>query len=167
MAETSINRRKLLVAAIAFAGTTAALRPGRVRAQSGSQERVQQAMAQMARRLYPHSDLPDSVYVQILDDALTATAGDPAFADSLAAAENALNGQQNADFVDLEERGQMAALQAVEQSAFFVAIQTAVRQRLYNHRAYWDLIGYDGPSWQFGGYLNRGAGEIDWLPEDA
>jgi hypothetical protein len=25
-------------------------------------------------------------------------------------------------------------------------------------------MGYEGPSWQFGGYAGRGAGDIDWLP---
>jgi hypothetical protein len=27
------------------------------------------------------------------------------------------------------------------------------------------MLGYEGPSFERGGYLNRGAGDIDWLPE--
>jgi hypothetical protein len=27
------------------------------------------------------------------------------------------------------------------------------------------MLGYEGPSFARGGYINRGAGEIDWLPE--
>jgi hypothetical protein len=33
--------------------------------------------------------------------------------------------------------------------------------------AYWKHVGYPGPSKDFGGYLRRGAGEIDWLGEDS
>ena len=160
-----IDRRKFLTALVALAGTAEALRLSRVWAQNGPEADIPQAMVQMARRLYPHAGLPDSFYGGILEDALSATAGDPAFAATLAQAQQALDAQQNADFMDLDESAQIAALQAVQQAPFFGSIQTAVRVRLYNHRAFWELIGYDGPSWQFGGYLNRGVGEIDWLPE--
>jgi hypothetical protein len=167
MLDTPLTRRRLLITAVAFTGSAEALRLGRAWAQNGSaqDEATQRAMAQMARRLYPHDGLTDSVYAQILDDALAATAGDTAFAGMLAEAENSLNAHQNADFIDLDEAGQLAALRSVEQAVFFSGIQTAVRVRLYNHPAFWELIGYEGPSWQSGGYLNRGAGQIDWLPE--
>ncbi len=49
--------------------------------------------------------------------------------------------------------------------SFFAAIQWAVKIRVYNHPAIWELLDYEGPSFEQGGYLNRGAGEIDWLPE--
>lgn len=167
MLDTPVNRRRLLIAAVAFAGSAEALRLGRAWAQNGpaQDEPTQRAMALMARRLYPHDGLPDSVYARVLGDALAATAGDTAFANMLAEAENSLNAQQDADFIDLDEAGQLAALRSVEQAVFFSGIQTAVRLRLYNHPAFWELIGYEGPSWHSGGYLNRGAGEIDWLPE--
>jgi hypothetical protein len=165
MHELITDRRRFLTAVIALAGTAEALRLGRAWAQNATASDVSDAMARIARRLYPHDGLTDAFYAGILDDAMSAAAGDPDFAATLADAEQALNAQQTADFMDLDESGQIAALEAVQQAPFFTAIQTAVRLRLYNHPAFWALIGYDGPSWQFGGYLNNGAGEIDWLPE--
>jgi hypothetical protein len=35
----------------------------------------------------------------------------------------------------------------------------------YNLPAVWKKLGYQGSSWQFGGYLNRGFGDIAWLPK--
>jgi hypothetical protein len=29
----------------------------------------------------------------------------------------------------------------------------------------WDLLGYEGPSFDKGGYLHRGFNDLDWLPE--
>jgi hypothetical protein len=47
----------------------------------------------------------------------------------------------------------------------FAAIQAAVQTRLYNHPAVWARLGYEGPSYDKGGYIGRGAGRVDWLPE--
>ncbi len=165
MHELMTDRRRFLTAVVALAGTAEALRFSRVWAQAEATSEVSDAMAQMARRLYPHDGLSDAVYAGILSDAISAAAGDPGLAATLAEAEAALNAQQAADFIDLDEGDQIAALEAVQQAPFFAGIQTAVRLRLYNHPAFWALIGYEGPSWQFGGYLNNGVGEIDWLPE--
>jgi len=29
----------------------------------------------------------------------------------------------------------------------------------------WQVLGYQGPSFELGGYLNRGFNDLDWLPE--
>ncbi len=118
-------------------------------------------MVQMARKLLPHDGIDDDVYAGILDEAMAATAADRSFAATLGQAESALP----ADFMSLDEAAQVAALQAVQGEVFFVTIFVAVRTLLYDNPAAWDVIGYEGPSWQKGGYLNRGAGQIDWLPE--
>ena len=55
-------------------------------------------------------------------------------------------------------------MKAIEQRDFFVAIQMSVQTAFYNHPAVWAHLGYEGPSFDKGGYLNRGAGVIDWLP---
>ncbi len=168
------NRRRFLVAAIALGGAASGtvgprvLQFSRAWAQAGSslEDSALSALAQMARRLYPHDGVDDEVYGQIIDDALSATAADGSFADTLIAAEQALNAQQSGDFLGLDEDAQVRAMRAVEDSDFFAAIQFEVRLRVYSHPAVWEVIGYEGPSFQRGGYLNRGAGDIDWLPED-
>lgn len=173
MKESTASRRRFIVASIAFSGLVSGtfgpsvLRLGKAWAQSDDdlERSTLNAMVRMARLLYPHDAISDEVYAEVLDQALTATAGDDSFAAVLRAAEDALNAQQSADFVALDEDAQIAAMTAVEDMDFFAAIQSAVSQRLYYHPAIWTLLGYEGPSYQQGGYLNRGAGEIDWLPE--
>jgi len=162
MGNRELTRRRFLVAAITFSGAavgTSILSASSAWAQSGAKPDA--SMIRLGRLMFPHDGVPDDVFIEILDDALAATAADGAFAAALDAAADALP----ADFMVLDEAAQVDALKAVEDEAFFGGIFTAVRFRLYNHPAAWAVMNYEGPSWQKGGYLNRGAGEIDWLPE--
>jgi hypothetical protein len=34
---------------------------------------------------------------------------------------------------------------------------------LYNQPAVWSLLGYEGSSYEKGGYLNRGFDDVNWL----
>ena len=122
-------------------------------------------MVQMARRLYPYDEVSDDVYAQVIDDVLTASVNDEVFIERLRSIEQALNLQHSSNFFDLDADAQIKSMRKIEQTHVFTAFHAAVKRRLYNHPAIWALLGYEGPSFQHGGYLNRGAGEIDWLPE--
>jgi len=162
MRDSTISRRRFLVAAITFSGVATGatfLRASNAWAQSG--DGPDAAMIRLARLMFPHDGVSDDVFAEILNDALGATAADDSFAATLDAAADALP----ADFMGLDEAAQIEALTAVQGEAFFASVFAAVRIRLYDHPACWRAIGYGGPSFADGGYLHRGAGEIDWLPE--
>ena len=40
-----------------------------------------------------------------------------------------------------------------------------VRFRLFNHPRLWELLDYPGSSVEYGGYVDRGFDDIDWLPD--
>ena len=170
MSDSNITRRRFIVAAITFTGFASGvsmLRLSEAWAQSDADpgQDTLDGMIRVARLLYPHDSISDAVYAEVLDGVLAATAIDASFADTLKTAEAALDGHQEEAFLDLDHDAQLAALRAVEGEGFFAAIQASVRFGLYGHPAVWQLIGYGGPSYQDGGYLHRGAGDIDWLPE--
>jgi hypothetical protein len=166
------SRRRFVVAAITFSGLagtsigTSFLGLSRAWAQSGDgSDGDSAAMVRMARLLYPHDAIADDVYMDVLNLAMSTTAADGSFAALLDVAVDALNASQSGDFVDLDEGSQIAALQSVESQPFFAAIQMNVGVTFYYHPAVWALLGYEGPSFDKGGYLHRGSGDIDWLPE--
>ncbi len=113
--------------------------------------------------MLPHDSIPDDVYAEVLGIVIADFAD--SMPQSLAAAEDALNEQTDGDFIEADEASQLDALRTIQDARFFTEILTALRMSMYNHAAAWKVMGYEGPSWQKGGYLNRGAGEIDWLPE--
>lgn len=158
------ERRRFLVAAITFS-SVAALVPGilangKAWAESGSRE----ALLRIIRLLYPHDALPDSVYSEVLDQSLAAVAEDDSLSKLLEAAEGGLDQKASESFIDAPAGTQISALKAVENEPYFGAILAAVSGNLYTHPETWKMLGYGGPSFKFGGYINRGAGDIDWLP---
>jgi hypothetical protein len=169
MNESTTTRRRFLAAAIAFAGITggtigpAALRFGSAWAQTGvaRDASTYDAIIRMARLLLPHDALSDDTYADVFNDALTATLGD----DLLTAVEDLLNAQQSTVFMSIDEEAQLAAIRGIENEAAFAGLLAALKTHMYGHPAVWEVLGYEGPSYQNGGYLNRGAGDIDWLPE--
>jgi hypothetical protein len=160
-------RRRFLVAAMTLTGVAGVIRPNRSWAQAvdSLDAGSLRTLALVARRLYPHDTISDAVYTGVIDGALAQAAGDESLASAFDTIEAALS-RASADFVDLDEAAQVRALRAIEGMPEFAVVQNAVLVGVYNHPAVWNLVGYGGPSWQQGGYLNRGAGEIGWLPED-
>jgi hypothetical protein len=164
MTDSKTTRRRFLVAAIAFSGLTAgtigpaALRFGAAWAQSGDAGN-KDTLVRLARLMLPHAGLSDDVYAEVLSDALTTTADDST---TIAAR---LDTQQADAFMDLDEEAQLVVMRAIESDELFTAILASLKTNLYGHPKVWGVMDYEGPSYQDGGYLNRGAGEIDWLPE--
>jgi hypothetical protein len=171
MNQGKASRRRFLVATIAYSGListgmgAALLRAGSAWAQSakGSADEL----ARMARLLFPHDAIANEVYAEVIDDILTAAAANSSLNKSLENAVTALNAAQGSDWFDVAAEEQIAAMQSVESEAFFAAILGNVQARFYNHPKVRELINYPGSSVEFGGYLDRGFDDIDWLPQDA
>jgi hypothetical protein len=128
-------------------------------------------LVRMARDLYPHDRLPDTVY-----EAAVATI-DQQFADDqvkkttmaqgaieLDGAARALKGKP---YLALDREGdRIAVLKSMEkaQSPFFKAMRSGMVTALYNQEDIWPKFGYEGSSADKGGYLHRGFNDLDWLP---
>jgi hypothetical protein len=121
----------------------------------------------MARLLYPHDAIADDVYAEVIDDILSAAADDASLMETLGDAVTALNAVQGGDWFEIDADDQIKAMKSVESEPFFAAIQGGVMARFYNHPKVWGHIKYPGSSVEFGGYVDRGFDDIDWLPEDA
>ena len=173
MIDNKTTRRRFLVAAITFSAcATGTLGSSMLRLSSawaeshGDLDKVtMNGMVRMARLLFPHDAMSDEFYAGVLDSALAATASDSSFAELLKAADAALNSAKAGKWADLDEEQQLAVMREVEGMGFFAAIQGAVRAGVYLNPVFWEHIGYPGSSKEHGGYLHRGSGDIDWLPE--
>jgi hypothetical protein len=172
MNDSNLTRRRMVGAIIAFSGAAAMgldsrwSLASRAWAESTGQSGagVTAAMLRMARLLYPHDALSDAVYSGVLDRSLSAVAAGTEFRNQLDQAATALDARAGRPWLELDPAAQLCVMRDIEQEAFFVAIQEAVRTGIYNDPTFWKHIGYGGPSKGLGGYLHRGAGDIDWLP---
>ncbi len=160
---TTTRRRVLLgsasamMAASSLGGASLAytLDPGKDDASRALLERV-------VRVAFPHTNFPDSAYQRTVDTILTAAEGTPAQKLSFAAT---LHDLDQAGFAGLDDAAALAHLKTIEETPFFILTRSTTVVTLYDDPEVWAVLGYEGPSFEQGGYLSRGFNDLDWLPE--
>jgi hypothetical protein len=163
MTDHRLTRRGFLASA-AGAALLASLPGCGVEAGLGETHSV--ALLRMARLLYPHEALPDDVYAQVLRPLESRALDEPIFGATLRAGLDELDQVAGQEWRTASAMEQIVTLERIEETPFFATVRDALRTRLYERPELWDLVGYEGPSAPYGGYLNRGFDDIDWLPED-
>jgi hypothetical protein len=116
-----------------------------------------------ARALYPHDALPDAVYARVAERLAEAARADEATGRLIADGVAALD--RDGPFSGLAGDEQRRTLQAIEGSDFFELARSTAVVEVYSDRRTWRLLGYEGPSFELGGYLHRGFDDLDWLPD--
>lgn len=116
-------------------------------------------LVRLLRVAYPHPTFPDGPYQR------TAKSVQDADAEHLLPAGlSELDDLAGGDFGALSDAEATAAIERIADGAFFKLIHSTTVVALYDDREVWDLLGYEGPSFDKGGYLNRGFDDLDWLP---
>ena len=123
-----------------------------------------QALMKMGRTLYPHAKLPDAVYALLAKDLDAAAAGDAATATLLRDGVAGLNKSTGGSFAKADDAKRLAAVTAIEGSAFFGAVRGKCITSLYDNDMAYAVFGYPGVSWDKGGYITRGFQDLKWLP---
>lgn len=156
-----VSRRDFLTTAAGLA--LAALMPGCSRPPRRELER--RTLVRMARLIYPHDALDDDVYMDVLQPVLARAKSKKGFAGFLRRGVQMLDAGERGSWLSASRDDQLRALERIKDEWFFKVIQGNVRRGLYERPAVWKLIGYEGSSVEFGGYLHRGFDDIEWLPE--
>lgn len=123
-------------------------------------------LAGVARAMFPHDRLPDLHYQRIAAALDVKAAADERVRTILTDGVEFLatvTGRLPEEFPDLPEAEQVAALKRMEELPFFTTIAAEVVVNLYSQPDVWPYFGYEGPSNDKGGYLERGYDDIDWL----
>ena len=120
-------------------------------------------LVQMARDIYPHDKVGDEYYVVAVKGYDTDEAA-PGIEAGIAALDAAAQGKGFGSYLDAGwERDRVDILRGMEDSAFFQQIRGGLVTGLYNQKAVWPIFGYEGASFEFGGYIDRGFNDITWL----
>jgi hypothetical protein len=119
----------------------------------------------VVRTTFPHQKFPDGPYERATDAVVAAAEADPRFLAQLIQGLTDLEGLRETPFADLDEETATAVLRGADGAPFLTGIVDSVVVTLYSDPEVWELIGYEGPSFDQGGYLHRGFDDLDWLPE--
>lgn len=109
------------------------------------------------QRLVPHGSLDPAVYRDAVLAFMSSAADDPVIAAGL----EELVARK---FLEQPEAGQVALLAGIEGTPFFDSVRDAAVRGVYGDERSWDMLGYGGDASRFGGYVDRGFNDIDWLP---
>lgn len=116
-------------------------------------------------QLFPHERLDKDVYEQVAEQLGERISRSGELAAMLDDAMGVLSGDSPGEWFVLPEREKTLALEKIQRTPFFQFVLNETLGGVYRHPLTWELLGYEGSSLEFGGYIDRGFNDIDWLPE--
>ena len=119
-------------------------------------------LTRMVRIMYPHGKFSDGPYERTATAIFKASEATPAVKIAFA---SALHDLASAGFADMDDTQAYQHLKSIETTAFFKLARSTTVVALYDDEEVWQALGYEGPSFDKGGYINRGFNDLDWLPE--
>jgi hypothetical protein len=158
-----LSRRDAIRAGAAvmlFAGGT--LAPGFARS-SAALDPAAATLAQVARDMFPHRDVPQDVFEGFAARQLGTT--DPAAREMLRSGIEDLERRAGGDYRALDPVARTRLLGSLAGTPFFGTVRFAALVSLYSDPAVVRLFGYQGASFEQGGYLTRGYDDLRWLAD--
>lgn len=159
-------------AAPAVAATIGAIRPDMAWAQAAKnfEPRTMAILVRTARDIFPHDHIADRFYVAAIAPYDAKAGEDAALRKLLAEGAAKLDADARAKYGSgylevADEEQRVALLRASTDSAYFKKLRGDLVVSLYNQKEIWPKFGYEGSSAEYGGYINRGFNDINWLPQ--
>ena len=176
MSQSGMNRRQFLhTSAVTAAGAAAVAGTGTVLVDpKGAWAMSLQALDQhtattlvlVARELYPHDRLGDIYYAKVVESldgkAVANKDVGKLLAEGVAELDKA---EGTVKWADLSPGYRLASLKQMEASPFFQTVRGECITGIYNNPDVWRHFGYEGPSFEFGGYIERGFNDLGWLQD--
>lgn len=116
----------------------------------------------LIRRMFPHERFPEGPYERCAA-AIAAAAGDDVR--TRVALREGLRELAERRFAEMDEATALAYLKEISGSSFFAFVRSNVVTTLYDDHEVWALLGYEADSFAKGGWIQRGFGDLDWLPD--
>ncbi len=174
MSNTGMNRRQFLqTSSLAAAGAAVVASGSVLMASDGAWALELSALnghqgatlLRMSRQLYPHASLGDVYYAGVVEALDSGAKGDAGLAGLLKDGVAQLDAAKGVKWLELSDGYQLEVLRSIESTPFFQKIRGTTVVTLYNNPLVWRHFGYEGPSYEFGGYLERGFDDMSWAGE--
>ena len=172
MSRSGMNRRQFLHSSgLAAAGAAAVASGAVLMAPDGAWalqlgtlgEHEGQTLLAVTRRLYPHKTLSDMYYAGVVGALDAEAKGNGETAELLKTGVAALDQARGIAWLELSEGNQLETLKERQDTAFFQKVRGTTVVALYNNPLVWRHFGYEGASYDFGGYIDRGFDDLNWL----
>ncbi|MEM6577873.1 MAG: hypothetical protein AAF678_05230, partial [Pseudomonadota bacterium] len=159
-----ITRRSMLMGTASAAVVGASALPGQVTAgviKVSANTADKPLLVRMVQVVYPHAQFPVSCYERTADAIMAAADGSAAQAVTFT---SGMADLRNAGFEGMDDAAALAHMESIEDTPFFQMVRGTTVVTLYNDHEVWGILGYEGASFDQGGYIDRGFNDLDWLP---
>ena len=155
-------------AALASAGLGISAQAAWAQAAKSLKPATMATLVRMSRDIYPHDHIPDLYYVKAVEPFDAKTGGDAKAREMFEGGVTRLDAdaqdRHKRAYLDVpQEEDRVALLRGIEATPFFNAVRSDLVVALYNQPDLWHRFGYEGSSYEYGGYLHRGFDDVDWL----
>lgn len=118
------------------------------------------SLTRLLRIMYPHGQFPDGPYQRTAEIVRDNAAGD------LVAGIDRLDQAAGGSLAQADDAAAAAAVEGLgNEDELLLAVHAVAINTLYDDHEVWSILGYEGPSFDKGGYINRGFNDLDWLPD--
>lgn len=122
-------------------------------------------LVDVLRAAFPHDTFPTGPYQRAAQAVLDAAAANPRLQAQLLQGLTDLDRQREVPFSRLDPDIAAVVLRGVAGTPFLTGIVDVAVVALYDDHEVWEVLGYEGPSYDKGGYIDRGFDDLDWLPD--
>lgn len=143
---------------------SAAHSSGAVNELEGTPE-ANRTLVAMIKAAFPHPGVPDAAYQRTAEAVQRQAEGTAWMRVKLASGLDSLEGLTDGRFADLTPEEALPVLRRVQHTPFFGFVRQRTVVTLYEDEEVWEALGYEGPSFDKGGYIDRGFDDLDWLPD--
>lgn len=173
MTDVNVSRRGFLKATGLTATAALALAMSGVSVAAGTwsmkltalDENTGRVLSKLCRTLYPHDRLADMYYDACVEGLDAQAAKDPALAALLKSGTADLDKAAGSSFLEVDPARQLELVKNIEGSPLFNKVRGHMVVALYDNKEIWSKFGYQGSSFEIGGYLENGFNDIGWLPK--
>lgn len=123
------------------------------------------ALVRLLRAAYPHPRFPDGPYERTAEVIIGQTDASLWHRLALTQGLTTLDAAAGGSFAELDDDAALTLLRSMEDAEFFRFVRGVAVVTLYNDHEAWDLMGYEGESYDQGGYLHRGFDDLHWLTD--
>ncbi len=125
---------------------------------------IHRSLVGLLRAAYPHPRFPDGPYERTADEVISQVEESLWHRMVLVNGLGTLDLRAGGSFAELVPEAAEALLRELADAEFFRFVRGVAVVTLYNDHEVWDLLGYEGASFDQGGYVERGFDDLDWLP---
>lgn len=122
-------------------------------------------LVRVIRVAFPHRSFPDGPYERTAETMIEEANNSAWYSIVLKKNLAVLSDIEGRSFIDLDFDAATRVLHRLQNTEFFGFVRRTAMLALYDHEDVWNLLGYEGPSFNKGGYIDRGFNDLDWLPE--